>query len=424
MLAKNIIYTGVAGTGKTYQLQQLAKQYTEKLPAIDLAQLTETLVEPLGWREVICLVFLQQHQIGKKLLKVNEIIHHPFFIAKSNQRIDNNSLYSTAIGYLQKYSSLTSQTVNLKNKTGQEFFDKDASGSWYLLPKAIALLPDLQQKFNDYQYAINHLQSHCIERFCFVSFHQAYGYEEFVEGIRPRLNEHGQISYHIQAGAFLALCERARQDPQHRYAFLIDELNRANVVRVFGELMSLIEPSKREGQPNALHIKLAYSGKTFSIPNNVDIYASMNTQDHSLTPLDMAFRRRFRFIECLPNYDILPILATDTTSIDLAKLLQAINQRICQYLDKDNQLGQSFLLEIKNIQQLAECFSQQIIPQLAQACGQQGDILQKILNQDFIEIKQNDQLLLANHTFQMPIELIDITGKFLYAGTYQKLYET
>lgn len=423
--AINIIYTGVAGTGKTYQLQQIAEQYTETLPPTKIEELTSLLVEPLTWLNVICLVFLQQKQIGQHLLRVNEIINHPIFSAKAKQRTENNTLYSSVIGLLQKHTSQHSTTVNLKNKASQAFFDKDETGGWYLLPDAKALLTELQEKLNEYQQAILHPQQTKIERFSMVCFHQAYGYEEFVEGIRPQINTQGQMTYQIQPGAFLRLCELARQDPNHRYAMLIDEINRANVSRVFGELMSLIEPSKRVGQKNSMSVHLAYSGKLFSVPNNVDIFATMNTQDHSLSPLDMAFRRRFAFIECPPRPELLGKINLGNDQIDLTKLLIAINQRICQFLGKDNQLGHSFLLDIINIEDLAKSFAQQIIPQLEQACGQRGEILQTLLNEDFVQMAPLPTTVypsVVNH-YQINPDLSLYQGIFLQASTYQKLYE-
>ncbi|MBD3727421.1 MAG: AAA family ATPase, partial [Moraxella osloensis] len=345
---KNIIYTGVAGTGKTYQLQQIAKQYTEILPVANADDLLKALVEPMNWLEVICLVFLEERKKGKLLLKVPEIMQHPFFLQKAALRDGNESLSQTVWGRLQRFSHPNSLTVKQSRRASQSYFDKDYSSNWFLLADSLPLLADLQNKLDDYQAAIHsqfqpsYLQPK-LERFSFVSFHQAYGYEEFVEGIRPYIADNGQMSYRIESGAFLRLCQQAKNDPSHRYAMLIDEINRANVARVFGELMSLIEPTKRAGQTDSLSVNLAYSRQPFSVPSNVDIYATMNSQDHSLAPLDMAFRRRFEFIECQPQPQLLGKVMANGIEIDLAKLLTALNERILQNLAKDSQLGHSFL---------------------------------------------------------------------------------
>ena len=393
-LAKNIIYTGVAGTGKTYRLQQIAKQYTEILPVANADELLKALVEPMNWLEVICLVFLDERKKGKLLLKVPEIMQHPFFLQKAALREGNESLSQTVWGRLQRFSHPNSLTVKQTSRASQSYFDKDDSSNWFLLADSLPLLADLQNKLDDYQAAIhsqfqpNYLQPK-LERFSFVSFHQAYGYEEFVEGIRPHIADNGQMSYRIESGAFLRLCQQAKHDPSHRYAMLIDEINRANVARVFGELMSLIEPTKRAGQTDSLSVNLAYSRQPFSVPSNVDIYATMNSQDHSLAPLDIAFRRRFEFIECQPQPQLLGKVMANGIEIDLAKLLTALNERISQNLAKDSQLGHSFLWGIDSLQALSAAFSQSIIPQVAQACQQHGQILQAIFGQTFIRLIDN-----------------------------------
>lgn len=388
-LAKNIIYTGVAGTGKTYQLQQIAKQYTEILPVANADDLLKALLKPLSWRDVICLIFLNNYQQGRKLLKVPEIIDHQFFRMKAQLNDRKENLNQTAWGTLMMYSDKNSVRVKYHRRASQSYFDKDDSSNWFLLADSLPLLADLQNKLNDYQNAISHQFQAKKQRFSFVSFHQAYGYEEFVEGIRPHIADNGQMSYRVESGAFLRLCQQAKHDPSHRYAMLIDEINRANVARVFGELMSLIEPSKRAGQTDSLSVNLAYSRQPFSVPSNVDIYATMNSQDHSLAPLDMAFRRRFEFIECQPQPQLLGKVVANGIEIDLAKLLTTLNERISQNLAKDSQLGHSFLWGIDSLQALSAAFSQSIIPQVAQACQHHGQILQAIFGQRFIRLVDN-----------------------------------
>lgn len=382
----NIIYTGVAGTGKTHRLQQLAKAYCETMTPIAQSQLLATMVEPLNWREVICLVFLHKRADGQELLKVSEIVEHAIFQAKAglNQRTDN--LSQTVWGTLQQYSSPNSTTVNYKNRACQAYFDKDETSSWYLLDEAVPLLTDLQNLLDDYNNSVHQAQNkqQIKQRYSMVSFHQAYGYDEFVEGIRPVIDEHtGQMRYKVQAGAFLRLCQQAHSDPNHRYAMLIDEINRANVSQVFGELMSLIEPSKRAGQANAMSVNLAYSQTPFSVPSNVDIYATMNTQDHSLTALDSAFRRRFEFVEILPNGDDLGQIAdVNGQMIDLGKLLTGLNNRIVQTLGEQARLGQAYFYQVQTVIDLLKVMARQVIPQLLNAAQHQPQALVAIFGFD------------------------------------------
>ena len=390
----NIIYTGVAGTGKTYQLLQIAKAYTDYLPSVDSATLLEQTLQSLSWREVICLIFLDLQTKQQDLVKVPEIVSHRFFISKAAQNARHKNLNSTAWLELRRHSRAQSTTVTVENRASQAYFDKDSSGSWYLLAESQILLAELSCKLKELEQAqpdkgIDPSPNLIQQRFSMVSFHQAYGYEEFVEGIRPVMGarSQGQMSYDIQDGAFLQLCQRAANDPNQRYAMLIDEINRGNVSRVFGELLSLIEPDKRKGQPNAMSVNLAYSGRTFSVPNNVDIYATMNTQDHSLAPLDTALRRRFRFIECLPKPALLSVIegdakAPESGTIDLALLLAGLNHRILQTMGADAQLGHAFLFSVRTVAHLQSVLVEQIIPQLAQLSGGQVAVLQYIFRDE------------------------------------------
>ncbi len=385
----NLIYSGVAGTGKTYQLLQIAKQYSDCLPTVDQHKLSAQLVSSLSWREVVCLILLDMQAGEQDLVKVPQMVAHEFFVAKAAQNARAKNLNNTVWSVLQTHSSADSKTVVCDSRASQAYFDKDESGAWYLLADSMSVLADLQQQLADFYQAkrdsqVSHEQPMLSERYSMVSFHQAYGYEEFVEGIRPVMGAHGarQVSYEIRDGAFLQLCQRAANDPEQRYAMLIDEVNRANVARVFGELLSLIEPDKRAGLPNAMSVKLAYSGRSFSVPANVDIYATMNTQDHSLAPLDMALRRRFRFKDCPPQPQLLTTISVDDETIDLGRLLTGLNQRIMQVLGPDAQLGHAFLIEVSDLPQLQTALIEQVIPQLAQATGGQLGLLQYLFNDE------------------------------------------
>lgn len=458
----NVIYSGVAGTGKTYRLLQIAKQYSDCLPTIDHQMWLTQLVSELSWREVVCLILLDKKTQQKDLVKVPEIVAHEFFVTKAAQNERLKNLNNTVWSVLQTHSPVGSQTVSCDKRASQAYFDKDESGAWYLLADSLTLLEDLQQQLTEYRQAKQTSSAQPIrnERFSMVSFHQAYGYEEFVEGIRPVLGAHrsGQVSYEVQDGAFLQLCQRAAHDPEQRYAMLIDEINRANVARVFGELLSLIEPDKRVGTPNAMSVTLAYSGRSFSVPANVDIYATMNTQDHSLAPLDMALRRRFRFIDCPPQPELLATICVDRKAVDLGQLLAGINSRITQTLGQEAQLGHAFLFTVNTLAQLQAALVEQIIPQLVQATGGQLKMLQFLfcdegqpLAAQFIQDAQmstqhvvaqdakayNDtaahsHVLASNGIFAssntshggyvINADLLAGTGKFVQAAAYQRLY--
>lgn len=133
----------------------------------------------------------------------------------------------------------------------------------------------------------------------YVTFHQSFDYEEFVEGLHPLTNEAGNISYEIKSGIFKQICEEAHKNDQP-YILVIDEINRGNVSKIFGDLITLLEPDKRAGMKNQVKVRLPYSGESFAIPGNLYIIGTMNTADRSLDPLDYAMRRRFAIVKFKP----------------------------------------------------------------------------------------------------------------------------
>lgn len=360
----NIIFTGVAGTGKTHRLLELQKQYDESIESSWESWRIQQLSH-YGWCEVVCAVLL----LEDRLMTVPEMMRHPLVVDKAAVNKRNDNINQTLWVQLNKHAHPESVTVNTSQRSANSYFDKTQSSQWFLLDEMketlrsqlseLLSLYDGESKQHDGQELV-------VSRSCLVSFHQSYGYDEFVEGIRPRINpQTGQMQYEIQQGAFLELCVKASNDPNYRYAMLIDEINRANTSQVFGELMSVIEPSKRAGGATPMAVRLAYSGRQFTVPSNVDIYATMNTQDRSLATLDTAFRRRFEFVTCYPDSSILiDVEDKKGDSVNLAALMQALNQRLFTLFGAEAQLGQSYFMGINDMAQLARRLYRQIIPQI------------------------------------------------------------
>ena len=219
------------------------------------------------------------------------------------------------------------------------------------------------------EYTRGPTPSGSVQRYTFVTFHQSYGYEEFVEGLRPVLQGEGEgsdVQYEIRAGAFKKLCDRARLSKDQHFAMVIDEINRGNISKIFGELITLIEVDKREGAENAAAVALSYSGEAFSVPNNVDIIGTMNTADRSVEALDTALRRRFTFEEIPPDYD-LDQLQYEFEEIAAADILKTINTRIEKLTNKDHAIGHSYFFLKENEmpeEKLPTVFYKNIIPLL------------------------------------------------------------
>ena len=204
-------------------------------------------------------------------------------------------------------------------------------------------------------------------RYRFVTFHQSYGYEEFVEGLRPVLNDEtaqGEVAYEIRPGVFKQLCDEARQSPGQRFAMVIDEINRGNISKIFGELITLIEADKRDplnGEKPPIEVVLPYSGEKFSVPANVDIYGTMNTADRSLALLDMALRRRFEFRPLLPDGALLGKVVFENKEINLCQMLEKMNARIEALYDRDHCIGHAYLMGVKHFDDLKNVFRHRII---------------------------------------------------------------
>lgn len=274
-------------------------------------------------------------------------------------------------------------------------------------------------------------------RIGFTTFHQSYGYEDFIEGIRPVLDKEnrdaqnqpekqnektdasvsgtvsesqnqseeqksdksGNLEYTIEPGVFKAFCEKAEKESEKPYVFIIDEINRGNISRIFGELITLIEESKRKGKVDERSVILPYSKEKFSVPSNVYIIGTMNTADRSVALLDTALHRRFSFVEMMPDIEVLKDIkievpempdtdnekagnaATNTAGgktgnaagskgksiIDVQKLLEIINKRIEALYDREHTIGHAYfcgLKEAATLDGLKNVFKKSVLPLL------------------------------------------------------------
>lgn len=176
------------------------------------------------------------------------------------------------------------------------------------------------------------------------------------------------------------------------YIIIIDEINRGNVSKIFGELITLIEPSKRIGEKEELKVTLPYSGEKFGVPKNVYIIGTMNTADRSITSLDTALRRRFEFVEMMPDVSK---LSMDCEGINLQELLKAINTRIEYLLDREKTIGHAFFVSVENLEDLKKVFQNKIIPLLQEYFYNDYALINVVLNKNgmIFKDKKDDKYL-------------------------------
>lgn len=201
-------------------------------------------------------------------------------------------------------------------------------------------------------------------RICFVTFHQSYAYEDFVEGLRPKPMASGAgFTLEPEAGVLKAMAERASKHPLN-HVLIIDEINRANISKVMGELITLLEADKRQGAPAAISVTLPYSKAAFSLPPNLYVLGTMNTADRSISLLDTALRRRFVFEESPPDASKLANVELDDSALDLAAILEKINLRLIYFLGEDAQIGHAWFMGVKTKAELDRIMAFRIIPLL------------------------------------------------------------
>ena len=207
----------------------------------------------------------------------------------------------------------------------------------------------------------------------FVTFHQSMDYEDFVEGLKPEVNDadSSAISFKVVPGLFKDICTNALNDRSNSYVLIIDEINRANISKVLGELITLLEKSKRLGAEDEFSVKLPYSKEEFCVPDNLYIIGTMNTADRSLGYIDYAIRRRFAFMtltskkEAIESYYYDKPISLKEKAITLFDhIYNLIKENISEEFDIDDlMIGQSYFM-YKNEDDLSFCIEYKIKPLL------------------------------------------------------------
>lgn len=381
-MVKNIIYYGPPGTGKTYHMQKLISDYTDyKITDDEIVKAYTNYSQ--DWL-LFALIILQSNTT----MTTEEIIKKVNFLN---------------LGYKGHPSEkLTEHSLNedelITKSQPRIFFEND--GRWYV---------DRLRLFEyEPEFGNKYIKSDAIDRrYDFVTFHQSFVYEDFIEGIRPVCNTkdnievddqktNSTIKYSIQDGIFKQLCQKAIDNPHKQYALFIDEINRGNIAEIFGELISLIETDKRKGQYCELETILPYSKKPFSVPSNLDIIGTMNSADKSIAGIDIALRRRFEFINRPCDYNSLKntisangINPNDIEGIDIINLLKTLNQRLELLLDENHIIGHAYFIKVKSASDIIDIIRKKIIPLLEEFFFDDLQKIQLVLN----DLDENGELL-------------------------------
>lgn len=369
---QNVILYGPPGTGKTYQLIRLCESYTVKESSVPREAWIAQQVAEARWRDVIIAAL---HMLGGQAT-VPQIVGHEFVTLKAQSLGRTRNIGATIWAILQENTVLESKTVSYASRRPPHVFDKTASGQWTFAGDWKALCAEQISAAEAWHRGPSDTAAQ--SRYMFTTFHQAYSYEDFIEGLRPVTDEEsGEVRYEIVPGVFRRICRRAKADPTNRYALFIDEINRGNIAKIFGELITLIEPDKRaswrpDGSLQAgLEVTLPYSGDQFGVPSNLDIFGTMNSADRSIALLDTALRRRFRFEHIAPDSRVIGGSLGDGTIeddqgdvINLRALLDAMNQRIRFLLNADLQLGHAYLNSVRTFADLTHVLLFQLMPLL------------------------------------------------------------
>jgi hypothetical protein len=421
----NTILYGPPGTGKTYQLNKYKEKYFTDTGIIKTSEevLREKIKNYPFWRILAAVLFDSGNSQS-----VSDLLNNPIVIAKitPNAKTPRNTLWRI----LQSYADNESTQMEDKYRGPLKIFHKDENSKWSIKEnEKNEIAESLDQELLDL-VANPKLPSEksvaSITRFNFITFHQKYSYEDFIEGIKPLLRDgetdvdqiSGDLQFELKKGIFYNSCleslklvgystfeecfndtienrvakfTSSKNNPSKQFALFIDEINRANISAVFGELITLLEDDKRIGAENEMWVELPYSNEKFCVPANLYVIGTMNTADRSIALLDIALRRRFEFKALYPLY---------MEKEWWASQLRALNLAIHNWKkNPDFFIGHAFFinkLESDNIKIL----NTKIIPLLYEYCQNNADTVKKILYDAGIKVRATS----INDNFQIIAE--------------------
>lgn len=407
----NTILYGPPGTGKTYSLKEYKDSYfTDRGVTQTNEDLLREKMSDYSLWEIIGAVL----GASKAPMLVKDIVAHPLIKAKSNpnnKSKPNNLVWND----LQSYADDESTQAQDKFRRRTQLFHKVEDSKWEIIESKRPELTDIVgQELLD--LAANPKISEpagtvAKTRYNFITFHQKYSYEDFIEGIKPVLANdffdsfRSDLQFELKKGIFYNSClealrlvgyssfaechadseesriarfQEAKNTPEMQFALFIDEINRANISAVFGELITLLEEDKRIGADNEMWVDLPYSNEKFCVPANLYVIGTMNTADRSIALLDIALRRRFEFKALYPVY-----LPGEWWS----ETLEAINQAIFNWKkNPDFFIGHAFFIGKQETEKI-KIFNTKIIPLLYEYCQNNAETVKKILAEAGVSLK-------------------------------------
>lgn len=354
---RNIVLYGPPGTGKTYAARQFAQAWLGRSsPSAPAAPLPPRRL----WWQAIALALADL-----KDATVAQIVTHPEVEELAATRPGNASVTSTVWQQLLTHTHPEDQSSNTTSRHQPSVFTRSgtdqATSVWTLNDEGRKVAAQLQATVP----TAPALPDTSLPNLHLITFHPAFSYEEFIEGLRPTASG----GFEVRDGAFKRVCLAAHANPDQAYVVIIDEINRADTAKTFGELITLIEDDKRAepGTPGLYRVTLPYSeapDNLFSVPSNVYVIGTMNTADRSITLMDVALRRRFTFVEVAPR----PELLTGTvagTALSPERLLRTLNAHLTQALDADHRVGHAYLMgEALTVRDIAFRWRHKLIPLL------------------------------------------------------------